>query len=227
MISNSSSALSTRGIASSRVRAVMMIFPIMESNLGETVLPSATPKSIRMPGPEGKWRCSMVPEPGVRFFCGSSLVIRSSKLCPRGSPAWVSSLPSAILSCSRTRSIPHTSSLTVCSTCRRGLTSRKYTSLVGVTMNSQVPRPSYPTESKSLREYVIRRACTLSLRKGAGASSMSFWFLRCTEQSRVEYTVKFPSESRPHCVSTCRAWATNFSMKYLPRSLPWRESWAE
>ena len=60
--------------------------------------------------------------------------MRSSKLWPRSSGARVSSPPAAILSCSRTRSRPLTSSETVCSTCKRGLTSRKYTLPFGVTM---------------------------------------------------------------------------------------------
>ena len=115
--------------------------PIIESNFGETVSPCSTPVSMRRPGPDGQTMRSSVPEDGVRFVAGSSLVMRSSKLWPRGAGAGVRWPPSAISICSRTRSSPHTSSLTVCSTCKRGLTSRKYTLRCGVTMNSHVPRP--------------------------------------------------------------------------------------
>ena len=141
-ITSSSSTRRTRATASRRFWAVTMTLPIIESNFGEMVSPCSTPVSMRTPGPAGHWIFSKVPEPGVRLVAGSSLVMRSSKLWPRSSGARVSSPPAAILSCSRTRSRPLTSSETVCSTCKRGLTSRKYTLPFGVTMNSQVPRPT-------------------------------------------------------------------------------------
>ena len=59
----------------------------------------------------------------------------------------------------------------------------------------------------------------------AGASSMSFWLRRCTEQSRVEYTVKLPCESRPHWVSTCLPWSMKRSTKYSSRSPPCTALW--
>ena len=76
-----------------------------------------------------------------------------------------------------------------------------------------------------LREYVSSWLMTSSGRNGAGASSTSFWLRRCTEQSRVEYTVKSPKRSRPHWVSTWRALSMNFSMKYSSRSPPCIASW--
>ena len=141
-MTSSPSARRTRATAAARSCAVTMSLPIIESNFGETVSPSLTPESMRMPAPDGQAMRVSVPELGVRLVAGSSQVMRSSKLWPRGSGASVSSPPSAMVICSRTRSSPHTSSLTVCSTCRRGLTSRKYTLFCGVTMNSQVPRPT-------------------------------------------------------------------------------------
>ena len=56
--------------------------------------------------------------------------------------------------------------------------------------------------------------------KGAGASSMTFWLRRCTEQSRVVTTAKLPWTSRMHWVSMWRPEVMNFSMKNLPRSPP-------
>ena len=50
--------------------------------------------------------------------------------------------------------------------------------------------------------YLDQLSCAPSGRKGAGASSTSFWLRRCTEQSRVEMTWKLPSASRADCVST-------------------------
>ena len=41
-------------------------------------------------------------------------------------------------------------------------------------------------------------------RNGAGASSTSFWWRRCSEQSRVETTTTLPWVSARHWVSTCR-----------------------
>ena len=139
---SSSNARRTRATAFARSEAVTTSLPIIESNFGEMVSPSSTPESTRMPGPDGQRNAVSVPELGVRFLAGSSQVRRSSKLWPRIGCSTVSSPPFAIVSCSRTRSSPHTSSLTVCSTCRRGLTSRKYTLPCSVTMNSQVPRPT-------------------------------------------------------------------------------------
>ena len=67
----------------------------MESNFGETVSPSTTPESTRMPGPDGHASLVSVPELGARFFAGSSQVSRSSKLCPRSGGRRVSSPPLA------------------------------------------------------------------------------------------------------------------------------------
>ena len=139
---SSLNARRTRATAAARSDAVTTSLPIIESNFGEMVSPSTTPESTRIPGPDGQRSEVSVPELGARFFAGSSQVRRSSKLCPRSGWFTVNSPPLAMVSCSRTRSSPQTSSLTVCSTCRRGLTSRKYTLPCSVTMNSQVPRPS-------------------------------------------------------------------------------------
>ena len=46
-----------------------------------------------------------------------------------------------------------------------------------------------------------------SERNGAGASSTSFWWRRCSEQSRVETTTTLPWVSARHWVSTCRGWS--------------------
>lgn len=120
---SSSSARRTRATAAWRSCAVTMSLPIIESNFGEIVSPSTTPESTRTPGPAGHCTRSSVPELGVRFVFGSSLVMRSSKLWPRAVGSGETVPPAAICNCSRTKSSPLTSSLTVCSTCRRGFTS--------------------------------------------------------------------------------------------------------
>ena len=48
------------------------------------------------------------------------------------------------------------------------------------------------------------RRSASSVRNGAGASSTSFWWRRCSEQSRVETTTTLPCWSARHWVSTCR-----------------------
>ena len=54
-------------------------------------------------------------------------------------------------------------------------------------------------------------------RNGAGASSTSFWCLRCSEQSLVETTTTWPWASARHCVSTCRGRSRYRSTKHSPR----------
>ena len=56
-----------------------------------------------------------------------------------------------------------------------------------------------------------------SVRNGAGASSTSFWWRRCSEQSRVETTTTVPCSSARHCVSTCRGRSRYRSTKHSPR----------
>ena len=48
------------------------------------------------------------------------------------------------------------------------------------------------------------RSSCASVRNGAGASSTSFWWRRCSEQSRVETTTTLPCWSARHWVSTWR-----------------------
>ena len=54
----------------------------------------------------------------------------------------------------------------------------------------------------------LRRA---GLRPGAGASSISFWFRRWTEQSRSPRWMVCPWRSARICTSTCRGFSTSFS----------------
>ena len=51
---------------------------------------------------------------------------------------------------------------------------------------------------------VAARSCCSSVRNGAGASSTSFWWRRCSEQSRVDTTTTLPCWSARHWVSTWR-----------------------
>src|SRR5487761_1543947 len=53
-------------------------------------------------------------------------------------------------------------------------------------------------------------------RNGAGASSTSFWCLRCSEQSLVETTTTVPCASARHWVSTCRGRSRYRSAKHSP-----------
>ena len=55
------------------------------------------------------------------------------------------------------------------------------------------------------------------LRKGAGASSTSFWLRRWSEQSRVPTTITLPWVSASTWASTCRGLSRNFSTKHSPR----------
>ena len=73
------------------------------------------------------------------------------------------------------------------------------------TRNSQVPAPTYPAARKiALDDEYSEWSCS-SVRYGAGASSISFWWRRCSVQSRVESTATLPRVSARHCVSTCLA----------------------
>ena len=103
---------------------------------------STTPDSMRTPGPAGQRRRVMAPVEGARERAGSSQVMRSSTLWPRGAGISPRRPPTAMRSWISTRSTPVTSSLTQCSTCRRGLTSRNHRSPSGVRRNSQVATPT-------------------------------------------------------------------------------------
>ena len=79
------------------------------------------------PGPPGRRSRSIRPGAGAKPREGSSALIRHSIACPcRGArPSSDSGSPAATRSCSRTMSIPVTSSVTGCSTCRRAFSSMK------------------------------------------------------------------------------------------------------
>ena len=80
-----------------------------------------------------------------------------------------------------------TASVTGCSTCSRVLTSRKDASLaVGVVDELDGARRAVaaPTRTAPRRTSTQLRPRTASGRSGAGASSMTFWLRRCSEQSR-------------------------------------------
>ena len=72
------------------------------------------------------------------------------------------------------------------------------------TMNSTVPAPTYPIASAARRAASCRVRRTSSDRPGAGASSTTFWWRRCTEQSRSPSTSTPPCRSPTTCTSTCR-----------------------
>mmetsp|Transcript_6101 Transcript_6101/g.24354 ORF Transcript_6101/g.24354 Transcript_6101/m.24354 type:complete len:205 (+) Transcript_6101:6588-7202(+) len=92
-----------------------------------------------------------------------------------------------------------------CSTCRRGLSSRKKkASSSGMYRNSAVAAPTYPTAAAS-----DRAACSIARRvpggtAEAGASSITFWWRRCTVQSRPCSAATLPWLSHSSCTSTWR-----------------------
>ncbi|SIN10305.1 Uncharacterised protein [Mycobacteroides abscessus subsp. abscessus] len=104
-----------------------------------------------------------------------------------------------------------------CSTWMRVLTSRKLISPSAPTRNSHVPALTYPASRKIAAAAPSRvRRCS-SVRKGAGASSTSFWLRRCREQSRVPSTTTPPAASATTCASTCRGRSRKRSTKHSPR----------
>ena len=80
-----------------------------------------------------------------------------------------------------------------------------------------MPAPTYPASERIALEARTSSACCSSVRKGAGASSTSFWLRRWSEQSRVETTTTLPWVSARHWVSTCRGWSRKRSTKHSPR----------
>ncbi len=72
------------------------------------------------------------------------------------------------------------------------------------TRNSQVPAPTYPASRRMASEAMYSDFSCSGVRNGAGASSTSFWWRRCREQSRVDTTTTLPWVSARHCVSTWR-----------------------
>ncbi|CPU67575.1 Uncharacterised protein [Mycobacteroides abscessus] len=182
------------------------------------VSPSTTPESTRTPGPDGKRRRVMRPGAGRKLAAGSSPLMRNSIEWPRTCvEVYPSGSPAAMRSCSRTRSMPVTSSETGCSTCRRVLTSRKEMVPSAPTRNSHVPAPTYPASRRIASDALYSSASCAALRNGAGASSTSFWWRRWSEQSRVDTTTTVPCSSARHWVSTCRGVSRYRSTKHSPR----------
>ena len=85
------------------------------------------------------------------------------------------------------------------------------------TRNSHVPAPTYPASRRIAFDDSTSWVFCASVRNGAGASSTSFWWRRCSEQSRVETTTTVPCWSARHCVSTCRGRSRYRSTKHSPR----------
>ncbi|MNX81321.1 hypothetical protein D3C86_1130050 [compost metagenome] len=140
---NSLSARRARAMAWARVAPVTMSLAISESKVPGTCEPASTPVSTRTPGPEGASNTWTGPGVGRKPRPTSSALMRNSKEWPRGAGVSLtdSGRPSAMRSCSMTRSMPVVSSVTGCSTCRRVLTSRKEIAPLALSMNSTVPAP--------------------------------------------------------------------------------------
>mmetsp|Transcript_29011 Transcript_29011/g.89702 ORF Transcript_29011/g.89702 Transcript_29011/m.89702 type:complete len:221 (-) Transcript_29011:162-824(-) len=101
------------------------------------------------------------------------------------------------------------SSVTVCSTCSRGLHSQKKNAS-SVTRNSNVPSPTRPEALASSID-ASSKARRVSAAKPAGAISTSFWCLRCKEQSRSQRCDAAPDASATTWTSTCLAPRTSSS----------------
>ena len=125
-----------------------------------------------------------------------------------------SGMPIAICSCTAGRFTPVMVSVTGCSTCRRGFTSRnEYAPVVMLYRYSTVPTPLYPTFFA--RRTAPRSSCS-HVSRGAtvtGPSSMIFWCRRCTEQSRPYSEIAFPCLSATTCTSRCRELVESCWMK--------------
>ena len=188
-----------------------------ESKAPSTREPSTRWVSTRTPGPLGQVRPVATPCAGRSApseptrsaatrsstadprTAGGSARPRSPRVRPVASASWV-----------RTRSTPVTSSVTGCSTCRRGLTSMK-NQRVGSSAsrrNSTVASPRYPRPTSSRTAASCRAARTSSGRSGAGATSTTFWKRRWRVQSRSPRWVTPPSPSAATCTSTWRARST-------------------
>ena len=140
---NSSSARRERSSASSRVRPVTMSLASIESKR------PADDVALDDAGVEPHAGAGRRPEDGDVARGGQEVAAGVLAVDPEldGVPAdsgssYPSSSPSAMRNCSRTRSMPVTSSVTGCSTWRRVLTSRKEIVPSWPTRNSQVPAPA-------------------------------------------------------------------------------------
>ena len=179
-----------------------------ESKRGLTRVPAWPLVSTRTPGPDGGSKASNVPADG-RTTPSDDIVSALTRTCiamPRGNPTSLAFKPSsaklrpaARSSCARTRSIPVTSSVTVCSTCRRGLASINTNEECSVascsTRNSNVARLSSFTSLAMRSDASIRRSRNAADKPGAGAISTSFCRLRCRLHSRSHRWVTAPLPS--------------------------------
>ena len=109
-----------------------------------------------------------------------------------------------------------TSSVTVCSTCRRALVSmntkgRSGRSPEASTRNSNVPRLVYRSLAAKRTAASMIAARSSSDSPGAGATSTSFWWRRWTLHSRSPRWATPPCRSPRICTSTCRACGRNSS----------------
>ena len=110
-----------------------------------------------------------------------------------GTSAWsrfrsASVAPAAISSCRRTRSRPVTSSVTVCSTCRRGLASMKTNAAPLVAVDQELDGAEAAVAGglgqRGRRRRRTARAAPAA--RWAGAISTSFWRWRCRLHSRSQ-----------------------------------------
>ena len=153
---------------------------------------------VRAPGP----RRTAGPRPRGRARAGGS---RSRALRPRRRAV-----------CRATRSSPNTASVTGCSTWRRVFISRKCGACRRRRGTRRCPRPRSRRRGRRVRPARAARRRSSSARPGAGASSMTFWWRRWREQSRVPSAHTVPCASARICTSTCRPPSTYGSTKTSP-----------
>ncbi|RMO98369.1 hypothetical protein ALQ30_200508 [Pseudomonas syringae pv. persicae] len=141
---NSARARRARVIACSRVAPVTISLAIIESQVLGTLEPLTTPLSRPAIATSGLTVSVICPGVGKKPLPASSALMRNSKLWPRGVGVSLNDngRPSAIRSCSITKSTPVVSSVTGCSTCKRVLTSRNDRVPSWLSRNSTVPAPT-------------------------------------------------------------------------------------
>ena len=132
--------------------------------------------------------------------------------------------PLATRNCHSTRSTPVISSVTQCSTCSRVFISMNqmrsarrpeppsFLSDVSA-MNSMVPAPTYSTAFAARIAAQHNSSRVASSIPGAGASSITFWWRRWSEQSRSNRWTTLPCLSPNTCTSIWRGERIYFSSR--------------
>ena len=204
--SNSSSARRARSSASSRVAPVTMSFASSESKAPEISSPVVTPESTRTPGPPGNaqhvHRAGRGQEVAARVLAVDAELDRVA----RGDRVGVvehAALGEAELLAHEVDAGDLLGDRVLDLQPGVHLEERDG----AVLADEELARAGADVADLARGSpSTTRRAAAFcsSVRNGAGASSTSFWWRRCSEQSRVETTTTLPCWSARHWVSTWR-----------------------